>query len=849
MHRSISVHTRVLLGASTLAVMAGGPAFGQAAPPTAATTTAAAADGVTADARGLDDIMVTARKVSENLQVVPVAVTAFTGDDLLRQNAQQVQDIAKFTPGLSLRPGSSSPVALTLTLRGQVQTDILATLDPSVGTYVDGVYWARAYGLNGDFLDVLNVQVLKGPQGTLFGRNTTGGALLINSNNPDLGKASGRATLTYGRFNEFQATGVLNFPIVADKLGLRVAVQRSSRDGYTTNVVPATAAGTVPAGTTVVREGPFAGSPNGLKYDNRNRWQGRAKLEFKPTEDFSVLLSAEYFDLHERAPAREIRLATSAFDATAVTSSPASCTPGGATLATTCANSTFNVANTAGLFVGLITGNGFPTAAAVGNGLLNAEAATLANTPRTTANNDVPYVSATTYTYGATASLDTSFGNVKLITAHRKVKTYAGVDLEGSSFPVHFTEGQQTLKQNSVELQATGNAFGDAVAFAVGGFYFDESGFDQSISIVVAAINPNTSHFYGAIDNKSIGAYGQATWKITDALSATAGVRYSQDTKGLETRNNNFNRVNGLTTCSIANVGVAFDAGGEVVGPAQCGFKRKDKFDGFSYTAGIDYKVRDDVLVYAKTAKGFRSGGQNLRAPLAAFFIPFQPETAYSYELGLKSELFDRRVRVNLAAYTTTINNIQRSTLVSNPQGAGGSATIIGNAGKARFNGIEAELQVIVFDGFRVSASGTLTDPKYVKYSDLSGDRSFERFTSVAKEQFSLAADYTTNLGFAKVSAHIDYAWLGDTPNAEYNFPANPENAAIVRATTQNSQGLVGARLGASFAEERFEVAVFGRNITNDRSYINSLFVAPLGYVSSVRYEPATYGITGTVRF
>jgi iron complex outermembrane receptor protein len=183
-------------GLATASVLAMGVA-GLAAPAFAQATNPAAEE----DTGGLGEIIVTARKVEENLQDVPVSITAFSGDDLQNQNIQRLQDVANFTPGLLMRQGSSTPSAVTITLRGQVQTDILATLDPSVGTYVDGVYWARAYGLNSDILDASSVQVLKGPQGTLFGRNTTGGALLINTNDPNLDDFGGRISATYGRFN------------------------------------------------------------------------------------------------------------------------------------------------------------------------------------------------------------------------------------------------------------------------------------------------------------------------------------------------------------------------------------------------------------------------------------------------------------------------------------------------------------------------------------------------------------------------------------------------------------------------------------------------------------------------
>ena len=814
---------RGLVGASIVAMSLtafSGVAFAQAA--------AAEEDS------GLGEIIVTARKVAENLQDVPVAITAFSGDDLKNQNIQKVQDLANFTPGLAIRPGQSSPSAITITLRGQVQTDILATLDPSVGTYVDGVYWARAYGLNSDILDAQSVQVLKGPQGTLFGRNTTGGALLINTNDPDTKDFGLTASATYGRFSETNLSGVVNVPIIEDKVAIRIAGQRFKRDGYTTNTTASTTALT---GNTVVKR-LFAGSQLGRKLDNRDRWNFRGKLLIKPTDRLSLLFSGEYFDMEEN-PSRQIVYAAPAFNA------------GLASATNTTPNSTYSVSATAGTFVGIMTGNPPASATTPGLATLNAQAATLAANPRTAANNEVSYALARTYTYGFTAALDTDWGEIKLITGQRKVSSAAGLDLEGSSYAVHFTEGQQSLKQQSGELQVTGKAFGNAVEFAAGAFVFHEKGFDQSLSVTVPALNPSTSHFSGLIDNDSIGGYGQASWHITDALTFTGGLRYSVDDKGLETRNNNYNRTTGLTTCSIIPV-APFNGGGEVFSPAQCGVKRRDDFSGVSYTAGLDYKISDDVLVYAKTAKGFRSGGQNLRAPNTASFIPFEPEAAYSYEVGFKSQFLDNRVRFNVAAYLTNVKNIQRSTLIATPpippSTVPGTATILGNAGKARFKGVEAELTAVLFDGFRVSASGAVTDPKYVRFADLSGDRSFERFTGVAKKQFAFAADYSADLGAAKLKLHADYSWRSKVATAEYNFPANPSNAAIIAATTAPSLGLIGARASVEFAEH-YEIAAFARNIGNKRDYINILLVAPLGYNTGVRQEPTTYGISGTIKF
>jgi len=795
------------------------------------------------ESRGLDEIVVTARKVSENLQDVPVAITALSGDDLADRNVVRVQDVANFTPGLSIRQGSNTPSAMIITLRGQAQTDTLITLDPSVGVYVDGVYWARSYGLNADLLDVQSVQVLKGPQGTLFGRNTTGGAMLINSNNPDLDDFGGSLSLTYGRFNEFQATGVLNVPIVQDKVGLRIAAQRSRRDGYTTNIVPANAVTAIKPNNPTVARPPFAGAPNGVKLDNRDRWNGRVKLDVQPTDNLTLRFSGEYFEMDEQAPARMMRAALTPF---------------------TASNSTYNLAGTGALFVGLINGAPPATATTVGLGLLNPDIANLADNPNVASNNEVPYVFTKTKTFGFTGMLDTSFGQMQLITGYRKIDADSGVDLDGSRFAIHFTESQQSVEQLSGEFQITGQAFNDKVDFAVGFFAFHEKGFDQSISIVAPAINPVTSHFYAEIDNNSMGGYSQATVHLSDRLSFTGGLRYSVDDKGITSLNNNFNTLTNTTTCSLFAAPPI--VGPELVAVPQCAVTRRDSFSGWSYTAGFEYKPTDDLLLYIKTGKGFRSGGQNLRAPSAAFLIPFKPEIAYSHEVGFKGEFFDRRLRFNAAAYQTDINDIQRTTLIAQPgANQGASATVLGNAGKARFRGFEADAVVSVAEGLRFTGFLAHVDAKYVRYSDLSGDRSFEPFDAVVPWQWGASLDYDKDFGGARFKFNVNYSHFSDSPSGSYFFAQNAttvppgstavpgaintQNDAIQALLTRDAQDLFGARASVSFADDAYELAVFVRNITNDRTFTTNLLVAPVGYISSTRNEPRTFGVTGTFKF
>jgi iron complex outermembrane receptor protein len=504
---------------------------------------------------GLEEIVVTARKVAENLQDVPVAVTAFSGLDLANQNAQRVQDVARFTPGLIIRPGNASSTSLTIALRGQAQTDVLATLDPSVGTYVDGIYWARAYGLNGSLLDIQSVQVLKGPQGTLFGRNTTGGAMLINSNDPELGEFSGRLSATYGRFDERELVGIVNVPI-GDRVALRLAATGFERDGYTTNsssvgigptVTERTLLGYGPGVTSTTPLARALRSPNGgPRLDDRWRRNARAKLLVEPVDNLSLLFSAEYFKVDEN-PSNAMRLATSAFAPVPDPTLPA---PNRAAFI-----STNNNVATAATMVGLLSGAPPATATAAGLTILNNLITDLNANRRQTMSNDVGYAYAKTQTYNFIGTLDTFFGAIKLLTNYRKVHSYAGFDNDGSPYPILFSEGQQKLKQLSGEVQITGKAFGDTVDFAAGAFVFNETGFDQSLSIALPTLNPLTSQNLAVIDNDSMGVYGQATWHLSDKLSLTGGLRYSADDKGIDSRNFNYVRSTGTVNCLLATTG------------------------------------------------------------------------------------------------------------------------------------------------------------------------------------------------------------------------------------------------------------------------------------------------------
>lgn len=776
-----------------------------------------------AQSAGLEDIIVTARRVSENLQDVPVAVTAFSGEALQQQNARQISDVSRLTPSMTVRESPSNPSGVSITLRGQVQTDILATLDPSVGTYVDGVYWSRAYGLNQDLLDLRSVQVLKGPQGTLFGRNTTGGAMIFETNDPSFNGMSGMLSGTYGRYDERTLTGIINVPIVTDKLAMRVAVQRSLRDGWMKDRV------------------------TGDRYNDRDNWAGRAKLLYQATDNLSFLLSGEIFRQQANTAGRQLLyLVPSGL-------TPPAMSPDVAALA---------------------AANGFPQsypaigasgALQAGGNLRSYYTSLGPNETELSHGNpanlrDFPDASPDLYvktqTYNGTINLDTFFGAIKFVGGYRKVKSVSRIDLDGAAAPIHTTTGDQALEQYSGELQITGKAMNDAIDFAAGAFVFKESGFDTSSSINLPSFNPRTTLFSGELNNYSMGVYAQATYHFAEKFSFTGGLRYSVDDKGLTTRNQNFTRTTGIYTCQVPTATLA----------SGCALKVDDDFDGVSYLASFDYKPTEDILLYIKTSKGFRSGGQNLRANSVATAIPFRPEISYSHEGGLKSELFDRRLRLNLAGYLSDVKDIQRTTLVGLADGT--TQTLLTNAGKIRIWGGEAEALGEVFEGFQLGGSVSYTNAKYREYQEqpsrtnLTGSRLTERVEGVPEWTYTLSANYSRDLGAGKFNIRADYSWTDKFALQPYTaFVGDPQGVTIdpntgrtiaqeiIDATTQKKQGVLSARASISFMDDSLELAIFGRNLTNNRKIVQALYVGGIGYVSGVPREPRTYGVTATYKF
>jgi len=790
---------------AVLAAVTAGPSFAQTAPATAPRTTQTPAQPAEAQSySALDDIVVTARRREENAQSVPISISAFSGEQLQAQSAVKVTDIARLTPNLVVTPaGGSGPGGVVIGIRGQVQTDTVATLDPSVGIYVDGVYWARANGANADLIDIQRVEVLKGPQGTLFGRNTTGGALSITTGNPDPTDFSGMVQARIGNFGQQDEALVVNVPLITDKLAFRLAANKLDNDGFNYNLT------------------------TGNRIGNQDTYTVRAKLLFQPTDALTIVGSYEHFDVGQSARASRLIYAAP-FPATPeiiaalstggclqafVPACPAPFVPGSQTFGQYANPSDF-----------------YSTYSAI-----DAQESVKTNTA------------------SITASLELPFASLKYIGAYRDIDSDSGVyDYDGTPFVILQPRNSAKGHSWSHEVQLNGQTWGDRVDYTLGGYLFNESGSDGSTTLALPLLNPNNPAItLGQAETKSFAIFGQATARLTDALSFTGGLRYSEDEKTLD------------LTATAAGA-CALSAGTPLVRlPNNACVVSQERTDtAVSYLASAEYKLSPDILMYAKTSRGYRAGGFNLRGTTPSTYGPFQPEFVTDYELGLKSEFFDRRVRFNLAAFHSDYTDIQRGVLV--PNGVGGVATSTINAGKATIDGLEAELTARPIEGLLLSGTLGITDAKYDEFNSVCPtpypttaavpcvngvfSRAGEDFERVPPVTWSASASYTRSVPLGSATIRADYSFQGDTQQVGLTQTLTPALSQFVR---QEGYGLLNARVSWDIDNPDLTIAIYGRNLTEEEYYTYQLDLvnAGLGYIVGNTGLPRQYGLEATFRF
>jgi len=528
----------LLVGAALGALMATAPAFAEeAAPP---------AKG------GIEEIVVTAQKRSENVQNVPIAISAFGATALQERAVTSVASLSAIAPNVTLDAGtpfSGSAAVLSAYIRGIGANDFAFNIDPGVGVYLDGVYLARSVGANQDLPDVERVEVLKGPQGTLFGRNTIGGAISIVTHDP--GKEFRfRGSVTTGSFRMFSAKGTVDLPIT-ESLSSSVSFSTTHRDGYLHRIAYPGASNYAEDPITSFKAAGYYNSGLGTEGGDNN-YNLRGKLRYNNGGAFRMTLSSDYSNIDTSQIANKV-IATFP----AVFAGTYNCAIAG--------NPTQTVGGVTGPCDSFIGGP--PAGALFANRGGLSSVVDLAsiygvNADSNPNNNRLPYDNRfvtnsidTSYatgnnfskmkSYGGSATLDydlTDAVSVKSVTAYRELHWKAGMDLDGSPLDFLHTSFEMNQKQFSEELQLTGKAMDKKLNYVLGAYYFTESGnLHDYVTFAEGLLQVDGPNNLGT---KNYAFYGQADYKFTDQFGVTLGGRYTHESKtfeGFQSDNNGLN--------------------------------------------------------------------------------------------------------------------------------------------------------------------------------------------------------------------------------------------------------------------------------------------------------------------
>lgn len=778
------------------------------------------ADTASANA-GIEEIVVTAQKRSQNVQDVPIAITAVSAAMIKNSNINSVADLSKLAPNVQLdqsAPIFSSSQILTGFIRGIGQNDVSSSLEPGVGIYLDGAILARSIGANVDLLDVERIEVLKGPQGTLFGRNTIGGAISIVTRDPSHEFAV-RAEATVGSRDRVDVRGTIDIPL-GETFFSQLSLSRRIQEGYQ-RVIP------FPGDPRVTDEynlniiprnsEDHRGGTDSLSVRGKLKWEASPDLTFKVTGDYSRAdeqagaVSLVATDINPLAPAP-----TYAAVYNSCISAPGALFQAGGPLA----------------FLAPICGprgGGVPGAAALpglaGYNFANATPRLLFGNQYITNDIDTTYGNGANRslvrTWGVTGQIDLKLSNalsLKSITAYREVKGDLANDIDGSPIMIATTLSRLREKQFSQELQLNVDAWDGRIKSVIGLYYF----WEKNENLENAYLSEGLGQFYGPYqnNNKSYAAYTHNNLQLTDGLSLTLGARYTKDKKVFEAAQSDIN-------LSLLKLGL-FTAG-QLPNPADptrlypLGVQR-DTYDNFSVRLGAEYKISRDIMIYGSYAEGFKSGGYTTRLsiPTPGNVPPrFDPETAKTFEAGAKTEFFDRRLQLNIAGFHTDYDNLQIIVVR-------GISPFIENAGKAKIDGFEVEAIARPIPEIRLNGSVGYVNARYTELDP--------GVTVSLNDRFVNTPEWT---GF--VGADVDlWSGLGGTFTAhgDYSYKSRIARDAVnTAALVSSAQNIVSASLRWTQKDGPLEFKVGVKNLTDDRYIVTGTQVDAVG-ATTVNYSP-----------
>jgi iron complex outermembrane receptor protein len=687
----------------------------------------------------LEEVVVTARKREENLQETPLSVVSFGGDLLESQDVTNILALDVKIPNVAIGgSGGLGSSNAAFFIRGIGSTRNAVNQESAVALYVDDSYYGRTDGALLSVMDVARIEVSRGPQGTLFGRSATSGAIRYITNNP-VDELKGSVQLTLGSEDRRDIKGMVNVPL-GDAVALRLVGASLNQDGYVKGVL------------------------SGKDYGEVGSDMVRAKLRWDITDKVETLFTLDYTQMD---------------------------TDGGAAI--------LLGVNPVAPFVGLEAGAGpeydarvlpvgqYDKSYQTGENFIDSE---------NTGGN---------FTLNWEISDDISF---KSSTSWREIDIEGAYDADGTQASLFEQSYRRDVETFSQEFQLAGAAMGGSFDWVTGIFYYEEESSDERLvaSTVNAGAPTSSTRIVDPIETESLAVYGQGTYDLNDRWSITAGLRYTKDEKDI-----------------FANELNAF--GGEKV-PG--GVTNDDSWSAITGRLSLEWQATDDIFTFASFARGYRSGGFNDRIrtdlPDDNFGVSsFDEETLDMFELGIRSELFDNRLRLNLTAFYGEYTDQQLSALIP-----GTTRAVFQNAGESSLSGLEGEVIWVLSEILTMDATFALLDTQFDKLDEgVTGVTLDSEFARAPKKSFSVGLE----ADFEAIVARADYGWKDDANLVEV------DGANIV----QESYGLLSANITYKPIDASWSVSVFGNNLTDEEYLLGGLDLTTAAPTGTSAAEPGRF--------
>lgn len=738
----------------------------------------------------IEEVIVTARYREETAQETPIAITAFNKSMLEDITAQDLRDVGPLAPNVRIQANTFAPNSSTIHIRGMGSLTIESTNELRNGVSVNGVYISRPVATLVDFFDVNTVEVLRGPQGTTFGKNSLSGAVAVNTVMPD-GTVDYDAEITAGNYDRLDFRGGIQFPVFSDKLSARVAMLLQNYDGH------------------------YKNRANGGHLNGEDVDTVRGTLRWEPTDNFDATLI--YGWLKERSQA-----------------------PGGDDDSDP--NQLINV-----FFAGApFFWQGEPDDGAF---TVGRDALDFYNTDQDS----------------VTGIINWDIGNFTLTSVTGWVATddFVAADFDQTELPFFPTFRDQEHDQFSQEVRLQSD-FGDMDGFlgnldlVMGLYYFEQE--HEIVQSFPTLGNPSSAD-YAHQDNESKAVFGQGIYALTDRLNLILGVRYTDESKDFERNPGTLfgTQISYLDPSSRPSIDFMSMQPMTVTGDLNS--------DRTTWKLGGDYHFTDSIMGYLTYSTGYKAGEFGARAGSDLTAGPTDDETSDSYELGLKSEWLDGRLRTNVAAFYTKYEGLAFEVFFPAPNNPTGQETASQNIGKATVTGIEIEATWVPIDGLTLDGSLGLMDPEYDEFcADLNGPQSY---TTTPTSDCNGVVELLPNGTYLVDEDHTDLK-LSRAPKTQAYFAAKYEwftdiGGFFVRASTNYestfySDGainhpngktgdfwLVDSSAGWTSKNEKWRVQAWCKNCF-DKTYTNGLTPTAQFFNQHFYGYPQLYGLTLSFR-